>query len=298
MDRNIQTRRQVLRRGTAAVGAMTIAGSAGCLSGGGAGDYAGWLGDPEEIEASDYYTFTKINYVGLAEYEDEFSTDTEFDSIERFWGPAAVAWDDVSMYVRYGSVQVLAAEFEQSEQVGDFEDADYTEDGEYEGYTVLVGPDEEQAVGVGDGVLVLAGFGFSRPSDPVGLVETAIDTSEGNEDTYRDANEDVGVLLDELGDGHLVTGAGLEETEQGAPEGGYFEGQVAEGRRLEVDGEDTSGKWVLVFASEDDVVVEDVETWTDESTASGGQLEDWEDVSVDSNGRVATITGTVPTDSM
>jgi|AntRauTorcE11897_2_1112592.scaffolds.fasta_scaffold09891_3 hypothetical protein len=292
------TRRDVLRRGAAAIGVATLAGNAGCMGLLGGGSYSSWLPEPGTIGDSDHYRFTKLNMQGLAEDEDELADETDFEGFEDTWAPADVDWDDVSMLLRFEGVSVVQADFETEDIVDDFEDEDYDEEEEYEGYKLLFGPKERSMAAVGDDTLVLAGMSYRGVEDPQDAVEDVIDTENGDEDRYEDDSDDFDEMIDELGDGDIVIGSTMEPADETVDERGQFENQVAEGRVLDVNGDETDGKWVLVFEDEDDVDVDDVEDWVDASQDNGGDFEDWDDVEVSESGRTVVVEAIADTDDI
>jgi|AntDeeMetagen681_2_1112603.scaffolds.fasta_scaffold05350_2 hypothetical protein len=282
------TRRDVLRRGAAAVGAATVAGNAGCMgllgSGGG---YAQWVPEPGTIRDRDHYHVSAFDFTSLVEHEDELPDEGwNFDSVEDIWAPADVDWEAVELYLRFGEVTIVAADFERSEVVESFEDEDYGAEAEYEGYTTMLGPDERRVAGVGGSALVLAGRAYGDFEDPEDVFETVIDTKNGDEGRYVDEDEHFGELAQRLGEGDIVDGYGHEPTETN---------QVAVGHRYDVMGADTDAKKVLVF--EGDEFMGHVEDWF-EGEKDDGAYDAWEDVELARNGQSAVITGTVPTDEI
>lgn len=296
------TRRDVLRRGAAAIGAATIAGNAGCMGflGGGSGSYSSWLPETGTIGDSDHYDFTKLNLQAFAEDEDEFDDENvNFEGFEDTWAPADVDWDDVSMLLRFNGISIVQADFETEDVVDDLEDEDYDEEEEYEGYKLMLGPDETSMAAVGDGTLVLAGMG-SRGGvrEPQDAVEDIIDTENGDEDRYEEDSDDFDELTDELGDDDIVSGSTMEPADETVEERGQFENQVAQGETLDVNGDETDGTWVLVFEDEDDVDVDDVEDWVEASQDQGGEFENWDDVEVSESGRNVVVEATADTDEI
>lgn len=290
------TRRDVLRSTGAALGAATLASSAGCLGVLGGNEYAQWLPEPGTVGGPDHYSFSKFGYSALEEHEDEFGAETDFDVVEMAWAPADVDWEDVTMHLSFDGVNVVAAEFDREDVVDDFADEDVDEDGEHEGYTVLENSNESAAVAVGDGTFVTAGFGFGQLDDPVDAVEAVVDTREGEEDAYLEDSDAFDELTDELDDGDSVTGVTTEPTTTDDPAAGEFEHQVAQGRSWTVNGDETNGQWVLVFEEEDDVDIDDVEEWV--TTSDDREFEDWDDFEYATNGRTAVVRAVADTDDL
>jgi hypothetical protein len=284
----------------AAVGATALASSAGCLGilGGGGGGHKQWLPEPGTLGDGDHYSFSLVNYSSLEQHEDEFDDDTDLGSVEDTWQPADVNWEDVTMYLRFQGMTVLNAKFDSAEIVESFEDEDWDDATEHEGYTVMLSSDETRAVGVGNNTLVSNGFGFGGSDDPVDAVEDVVDTKKGEEDRYVAESEDFSTVVNKVGSGDIVSAGSMEETGTDEPESGQFRDQVGQGRALTVNGETTKGKWVLLFKDGDDVDLDDVQDWVETSQDEDGRFEDWEDMSYNKNGRAAVVTGKVDTDRL
>jgi hypothetical protein len=75
---------------------------------------------------------------------------------------------------------------------------------------------------------------------------------------------------------------------------GNFENQVARGSATTVEGDTASRTWVLVFEDRDDIDTDDIEDWVDE----GEQFDDYDDVSINTNGRAVLVEGTIDTDDV
>jgi hypothetical protein len=304
MGREIFTRRELLRLGGTAHGASAVAATAGCLGvpcvagfGNCRGAYVQWLPEPGAAWATTT-GFRVVDYSSLADQEDEFDDETDFDEVEQRWEPADVDWEDVSMGLAFHGVDVVDASFDRDDVIGDFEDEDFDAEGDHGGYEVLLGPDERAAVGVGDGTLVTAGLASGSFEDPPNVVETVVDARSGDEDRYDDEVDSFGPLTNALGDGDIISAQTMDAVDDGDPERGRFENVVASGFRHVVDGSTTDGKWVFVFEEGDDVDTGDVENWIEASEESDGTFSTWEDASVGKNGRKAVVTTTADTDEL
>jgi hypothetical protein len=300
MEELSDTRRGVLRKGAVALGAATVAGSAGCADsvgdggggdgGGGGAGYTRWLPEPGIVEFGDHYGFNATDYSALAEDEDEFSDSANLSSVESRWRPLNIGYEDVTMLLGFGSTQVVEAEFERADAVDALTGSEFQieEDGEYEGFQILriMGA---TAFGVGDDAVVT---GVDRDT-----VETVIDTNNGDETRYVDESEAFGELTDRLGAGDVVAGSTTAPVSaaESDPTNGRFESQVGRGRQITVDGGTADARWVVVFEAESDVDVDSVDQWVE---ASQNQFGSWSDIAVDANGRSAVIEATADTSSV
>ncbi|MDS0282494.1 hypothetical protein [Haloarcula onubensis] len=307
------TRRTLLRRSLATAGAGALVGAAGCSSipnplGGGA-SYADWLPVPDDIGDSDHYNFTYLNLDDFESNEDEIDEES-FDpaSYEDFWDPLDIDWEDVSglTILGFGGMfgfggLVIEAEFNRDDVISDLEDEDFDEDGDHEGYTLMLDESESQVYAIGDGAAVLTparDTDGESSSGETGTAEAVIDAKTGNADRYADDSEAMSTLVDELGGGTLVSGRTMEEPEDASPENGTFDAMVAQGQQAKINGETTDVKYVVVYESSDDVDTGDLEDWVDENDGSDEQFDDVDDISYNQNGRTGVISGTINTDDL
>jgi len=275
--------------------------TAGCfgvnpLGGGGSGAYANWLAAPDDIGDSDHYRFTYLDTEAIESNEDELDDESfEMNSYEEFWEPLSFDWEDTSLILLAGQAVIIEAEFAREDAVSDLEDDDFEEDGDHEGFTTFLGPNEAQAFGIGDNVVAFAGgYGID---DPVDIVEAVIDAQTGNGERYGEASENMSTLLGELG-GSVATGSTMEEVDADNPENGQFENMVAEGDTATINGETADRKWVIVYEEQDDVDTGDLEDWVDENDSNGAVFDDVDDISYNQNGRKGVVTGTIDTDDL
>lgn len=307
------TRRAMLRRSLATAGAGALVGAAGCSSipnplGGGT-PYANWLPVPDDISDRDHYNFTYLNLDDIEKHEDELDDESiDPDSYEDFWDPLDIDWEDASGVTVLGFGGLfglggfsLEAEFNRSEIIADLEDQDFAEDSEYEGYTLMFNDDESRVYAIGDGAVVLTAArstdGESSSGD-TGLAEAIIDAQAGNVDRYGDDSDDMSTLIEQLGGGTIVNGRTMEERDDGDPANGTFEAMVARGRQVQINGQRSDVKYVIVYQSESDVDTGDLEDWVDENAGSDEQFDDVDDISYNKNGRSGVITGKIDTDDL
>jgi len=308
------SRRTILRRSAATAGAAGLVSTAGCSSipnpfGGGA-PYTSWLPAPDELGDADHYRFNYINMGQVESNEDEFD-DESFDlgQFEELWTPLDFDWEDVSHFTTFGGFfglgggYAIEADYNLGDATSTLEDEDFEEDSEYNGYTIMLTGNGQQAYAVdGSAVIITSATEESDSGTPSGgntdRVETIIDAKKGNTDRYGDASDDMSTLTGALGGGTIVSGGTMEEPEEESVENGQFENMVAEGQRVKVNGDTANAKYVIVYESSDDVDTGDLEEWVGESDGNDGQFEDLDDPSYSSNGRKGVITGTVNTDDL
>jgi hypothetical protein len=299
-----KTRRDVLKIGAA--GSLTVVGSmsgcSGLLGGDGGASYKSWLYAPGTIGEKDHYLFGVIDHQDIRDNEDELGDYYDFFEGQEDRFPLStmdIDYDDMNQNISLGSGAAITGSFSGSDVVSELEDNDEFEDeGDYEGYTLFVAGGGEnatstpRAIGINGSTAVAAGdTPFTDSPDPQDVVETLIDTDAGNEERYGEDNEDMNVVLNRVGSGTIVNGSTQEETEETNAEQGQFEGRVASGSRIRINGETTANRQVIVFASSDDVNTNDIETWTETDT-----FDDVDNISISQSGRRITITGEIDTD--
>lgn len=295
-----QTRRDVLRTGAAAGGLAALGGLAGCSSipliGGGAGGYAQWLYAPGAIGDGDHYAFSYQNDQAIRNNEDEFD-ESYFDRQESTedsfpLNDMGVDYDEVNNRLSLGTGGVVNGQFQQSDVVDELDDEDYDdEDEDYSGYAIYQ-KNDSRAVGVRNNQAVYVQAGFGGDVDVVDAVETIIDTKTGDEDRYQNESEDMNTVLNQVGSGDIVFGFTREEVDDTNTDRGQFEGQVGTGVQANFNGDTTNVKYAIVHADSDEVDMDEIEDWVDDSDT----FDDVDNVSTNQNGRTAVITGQIDTD--
>jgi hypothetical protein len=312
-------RRRVLKGG-----AMLLAAGAGGLSGCvGLGDSSEeastvgtdrletWLPDPRALDSNlDHYQFDATAPAALSE-----ATNLEaFGSFDQNTTPES----DASADVNVGTLQSSDVDLTFSASANPADDADSygfrAYFGSFDGgwlETKLRNNDYDQVGGEGDFTLyedgdnaagsrvtavsddiLLAGAqqaSDDSDTDAVQVIETLIETGNGDVDGYVDQIEDMSELLSALPAGHDFSGGTNERGEETVPAEGRFENLVAEGVSRRIDGSETEVTRALVFLDEVDVVDRDIEAYIEKS-------DDFTDFSVrpefdTDNGRVVTIEG-------
>lgn len=284
---------------TACAALATGAGTTGCLGGNGNGedgngnddgtsddtndgggipeptdaDYATWMFDPEtagqEIEAH------RINYREPASVPTSARAgeDARFESFDRFVLVGGSLGASVSDFAAEGPfLQMLdrrnLTDAEPSEERGGYEVYDVSD---------LDEEQEEGAFAVDSDEMMVIGSGYD------GVVRTIIDTRVGDAEPYTETNEDMGLLIDTLGGGHVVE----------AGDGGFSEDAIAAGS-MRTGNEDgtVEVRAAEVFPDEETVDTEAFEQAllsTFEENLSDDTLEVEK---VQQNGRVAVAVGT------
>lgn len=241
--------------------------------------------------------FTAEDYSSFAANEDELAEDLleRLDDLEHHWEPASISWKDVSMALKFRSVVVVEATFDRDEVIADYRAEDFDDETEHGGFTVMLGPDEKAAAGVGDDALV-TWWG----SDSVDVVTNLVDAVNGEGDRYVDASDDFDELTDALDGGDYVNGQTMEKTTTHDPEDGHFESVVARGESWRLDGATTDGLWVLLFDDSDDVDTDDLRDWFESSEQNDGWsvYGEWEDPSYSQDGRAGIVEASIDTSEL
>lgn len=267
---------------------------------GGSPVYTDWLPVPEDLNVGDHYQFIFADTARLAANEE--SLGGEPDGWETVWHPVDLDWDETTVAISIASgIGVVAAEFDRDDLVGDLEDANFEDDTDHEGYTIYRDSDEQQAVGVGDGTLVVSDLAYGSPedADPVDRVRTVIDTNSGDMDRYTEADEDMQTLVDTLDGGDLFRGRTFAPPEEPNPATGDFEHAVARGTAITIDGETSAYTTVVVFETADDALNHGLSAWVHANDGVGDEgtrFDDVEDITITRNGRAGVIEGTIDTD--
>lgn len=125
-------------------------------------------------------------------------------------------------------------------------------------------------------------------ADAVPLVETVIETGQGDTEGYVDELDDMSKLMSGLPAGHQFSGRTFERGTETNPADKEFENFVAEGETRRIVGSATEVTKVLVFLSGSDVFERDIEQYIEDS-------DDFVDFSErpehEIDGRVVTIEG-------
>lgn len=292
------SRRGVLRRGAATASAATLASLAGCSSipfiGG--GGMSNWLYEPGTVGDSDHYQFIEVNLQAVRNNEDNISDETFsfFESYEDQFDPTGVDFDSMNRAIGFTGVTVLKGSFNNGDISSELEDSDLDfDDSDYNGYTIYYNESNGIAFGVGSSLLRARAAG---DEDAEAVAELAIDTNSGNEDRYKSESDAMNKFLNTAGNPTLVSGGTQEEVDEGVPEQGRFENQVASGQTTNINGETSNRKFIRVFDSQDDVDTGDFEDWTE--AQEDETFDDVDDININQQGRAVVVNGTIDTDDL
>lgn len=285
------TRRDVLQiSGLVGVGAMTgLSGCAGFLQGGGGGTYRNWSFSPS-ILGQDHYWVLQLDASSIHESRHDFNQDF-FDNIrgteDSIVGVRFDELDDLLMTAS-GQVSVATGDYEVDTVVEQARSEDYVRDEDYEDYQIYT-LEGQESIAISEDNLILAQHTSEQPS--TGLAKIAIDTDRGEERRYHEENSNFETLTDQLGKGDFTYAYTQEPSEETNAESGQFENRVGYGAKYDVSGETADVVVKLLFRTEADVSVTDVETWT----TTADLWSTFYDLSVEQDGAVATVSGTVDT---
>jgi hypothetical protein len=256
------------------------------------GSYRQWLPAPAAFDAEHYY-FESVDYGGLQANESHFADSVYRDYAEKeLFGELDIPVESVESAMFLGPIArgtspaVVQGEFTEQDVASVLTDAGYEEQSPVGDYTVYVG---ESALGVTDGRLVFA----DAPERDV--VDAILGAKTGDGTRYGGASEVMATLLARLGTATFVYGATSRPTppDDAEPTNGSLAGNVGFGYQDAVDGETTTTEILLLFESADAVDMDAIAAYT------GGDLfADYDSVSSEQDGRLVTITGTVPTSAL
>lgn len=285
------------RRHAIKIGGIGIVGVSGCLEGHLAGANARlseWLVDPRAL-SRDHYMTLSIRPDDIAAHSDEFSR-AQWEEFKRgISDPMGYSWFDPEDLQRVvlgeaGRIGFLVMEggFDRERVTDDLRREGFQAGGDHADFQLFVNDDDQAAAGLNDGTIV---FGYTSRMAADRVVELIIDASRGEERRYPEVNDDFSVLLEELPDAHVRVSRTREPVEETDIDRGRFRNQVARATAFTIEGEDTRATRGLVFLDERDVVQRDLEEWMQRADS----YRSWRDIELSTDGRLATITGTLPT---
>lgn len=247
-----------------------------------------WLPAPATVEGGDHQPFAVLRPEALAPHTDALGRDY-YD--ELVTGPVTdltgVDPEHVRTHVAIESASVVDGSFDGDAVTTSLEEDGFERSGTHEGFDVWTG--EERSVAVGDDRLVVGRGGDGATA----AVEATVDAGVGATERYRSASDAAAELLARLDDGHIRFGVTQDPPEETDAEHGTFAGNTGLGYRAAV-GDDTSVLLVFTFPSADDADPDAVQEWVD-AAGPGGALSDMRDVSVEADGTVVTVSGTIDT---
>lgn len=292
-------RRTALRAGSGLLAAGLVGSTAGCLDALpipnplGGGGYANWFYEPGTVRSRDHYDFARLEPIAMDDAEDEFDADLfgQFESfVEANTNVVDLDFDEVGTYINFADSLVIEGEYATEDVIDELEDVDFESETEHEGYEIFLRSGE--AWGVSDANLVRGQATSLLSADDV--VEETIDTQAGEVDRYREDVDGMETLVGRLGSATIVLGGTNEPVETS----GAFEDMIAAGVAVDVNGDRSTLKRVLVWEEADDYDVEDLEDWLDDYDGSGEPFDDVDDPTVNTEGNAVVMKGKLDTDDL
>lgn len=310
-------RRELLQTAGALASLGAITGVSGCLGAalGGDGDdkdgsgeppafsLESWLAEPGAISGEDHYPVEYFSFEALRDARNSLEEGAYSQMVDRTNGKGQAPWplpsvtgqsiDTFSEYVTvdYNGQQVLYGDFS-AEAIGDglVENVGFERKGEHREFDLFLNEVPNQpaniAIGISDFVLL-----WVETGSPVEGLRALVDTRTEETPLYGDANDDLGTVLEHVGDGDRVlaeTSGEIPETNLDTP---VFAGQVGYGYALDLDGDPVDETYAIVFADEESVDVDAVENWVVQNREEGARFAPHSSVSTIRDGRSVLVTG-------
>lgn len=291
------SRRVFLKQSAALTAGVTLTGLSGCL-GGGAGSYADWMPDPDELGLESYVGFY-LNPQDIVNAEDEMDEELydTLEGTESVFDAVDVDFEDFESMLFFNDIAITTTSVDNSETSSELEDNDYDDD-EYEGYTLYNSPDEvitPHIFGVGPTLIYASPTG---DEDAAGTAEVLIDTLNGDEETWGVESEEVGDLQNALGSPSIGTISIYDAIDEDDPENGQFENNIGVGIGITLDGDTSELNVYFGFEDSDDVSTDDIGDWADEADNTGEIFDNVDNISVNRDGRIGSVSGTIDTDDI
>lgn len=261
--------------------------------------FTDWFPAPATLDLGESFGVAILRPAALASDADALGTDY-YDRLVAVRGTldlVGVAGEDVATHAAIKGGSVIEVAFDRSVVESALEDGGYEASGTREGFTVFEATadsdHEGRVVAVGDGVLVVGheNRGSATPRD---VVTASIDAGAGAADRLVDAEPSAGTLLDRVGPGDIAAAILREPPTETEARYGRFAGNGALGWRVSVDGDQSTVQFHLVFESESDADADAVQEWVD-GGGPGSLFDRLEGTSVESDGAVVVVDGTIPT---
>ncbi len=254
-----------------------------------------------------------------------------YRQLQESYDATGVAWKSLKMDLSFRNGAVYSGSFDAETVKSELTDdsggsTEYTEDGSSNGYDIYVQTEEAVAESTGlsedaastdyssaayavsgNTIVQASRVGFSPggfnedPSVDISAAEAAetiIDAGENGNDRAIDDSDDFQTLTNELNNGDRVFGRLRDEeidSDEADAESGDFEGLIASGSSLSINGDNSKRQIVLVFDSSGDADEGDVNDWVEAQDTNGGTWQYYRDTSVNVSDNVVTITGTIDT---
>lgn len=203
-----------------------------------------------------------------------------------------VDFDDATTVAAFDSTVVMTADYTQDDVDDELDGAEFDDDDEMNGFTLYQNDEETHSVAI-DGSLIVGATLTGEVDEAIEVLETTLDTANGDEDRYVDETAVFGTLLDSLDGGVAATGQVHAATEETDTEVGTFEDERARGVRVTVDAEaeTTTHEFVFVFDEGTEPPADDIREWT-----TTDLFTDFDATTVETADTVATIEATTDLD--
>jgi len=255
----------------------------------------------------------------------------QYRQLQSSYSATGIDWQSLNLDLGLRNGAVYSGDFDAEEVRNELTDdtggsTEYEQDGSHNGYDIYVQTEEAVAAETGlsednasseyssDAYAVSGGtivrgsrVGFSPGgfnSDPsveisaASAAEIIIDAGESGDSRAVDDSDDFQTLTNELNDGDRLFGRLRDEeidSDQADKESGDFEGLIASGSSLSINGENSELQTVMVFGSSGDADEGDTQDWVEAQDTNGGTWEYYRDISVNVSDNVVTVTGTIDT---
>jgi hypothetical protein len=250
--------------------------------------YRPWLYEPGTVRDSEHYPFNYVNVEQVTANESEFSNgvyDAFTGAEQQFpFSQLGIALADIKTNLSFERGGTATADFDHGTAVDTLTNNGFSKDG-------TVGPFTRYrdggkfVIGIAGDRLVYADGDAATDLGGVDYVRCIVDAEAGTVQRYHEADQDFATLTDRLGDGTVVSGNTHQSPEETRPDESLFQGVVASGRSITVDGATTEATAAFVFENASDVDMGAVGEMTD-----GPTFEGWRDVEASQDGRVVVVT--------
>jgi hypothetical protein len=209
------------------------------------------------------------------------------------WKPDGV--DEVYGLIAFGrpGIGILRASYERAAVVETLSNNGYASAGTESGYDLYRNTSDGSAVALGDETILRTTS--DRLEDHVGALESAISVRTGSKANYLETDDDLRVLVDHLGSGTNVIGAKIGAAPNAESSIATIDGVVAAGRRLTIQGAETSVLWDFVYESQNAVDLDALKEYVATRSTDLGYVDDLADPTYTQDGRVALLEGAIDT---
>ncbi|WP_123537967.1 hypothetical protein [Halosimplex salinum] len=244
-------------------------------------DYAAWFPAPAAL-GQDHYEFTSIAPAAIVAQKSALGDGTTEGLRSDANVPGVDTYADATKFHQIGlRALVFEGGVDRESAAEGFRSRGLSETDTRHGFAVFTaGGDGGGAAALSENALVSAPA-VSDGTQARATVEAVVDAKAGAGERYVDAADDCDRLATALGSAHLLRG-------RTHPVGETFDGAVAGGLGIEVDGAETHVTTPVVFR-EGRTDAKPLADWADETDVFYGQEPD-----IATDGRVATATATVP----